>query len=141
MVEILKIIVGITNKLHDFLIKFSSVFGLHFNDKQLHFMVIAVIGMLIYIVVDKIFKAMSKYSISISSFIYTFTVLMVIVFGIEIEQKITNRGKMEFSDIVAGLWGFIVVFVIYIIIYNLICFIKKSIKKTHTKKNIEKHID
>ena len=49
--------------------------------------------MFIYVLVDKIFKAMSKYSISILSFIYTFTVLIVIVFGIEIEQKITKRGK------------------------------------------------
>lgn len=128
MVEILKIIVAIINKLHDFIIKFSSMFGLALNDKQLHFIIIGVIGMLIYIISDKLFKAMAKYSISISSFIYTFTVLVVIVLAIEVEQKITRRGNMEFADIVAGLWGFIAFFVIYIIIYNLICFIKKSIK-------------
>ena len=107
MVGILKFIVAIINELHDFITKFSSVMNLNLNDKDLHFIVIGIIGIFIYIVVDGLFKAMSKYSISILSFIYTFTVLIVIVFGIEIMQKITKRGHMEFLDIVAGLWGFI----------------------------------
>jgi len=139
MIEILKILVGITNELHDLLVKFSSVFGFNFNDKQLHFIVIAIIGMIIYIIVDKLFKAMSKYSVSILSFIYTFTVLMVIVFGIEIEQKITKRGNMDFADIVAGLWGFIASFIVYIIVYSFICLIKKSIKK-HTQKKMSQNV-
>ena len=138
MVEVLKFIVAITNELHDFLIKFSKGLGLNFDDKQLHFIVVAVMGMFIYIIVHKLFKAMAKYSISILSFIYTFTVLVVIVFGIEIGQKITKRGNMEFLDIVAGLWGFVAVFAIYTIIYSFIGFIKKKMKRTYTKKNIEK---
>ena len=140
MTKILKLIVATTNELHDFLINFSSVFGLDLNDKQLHFIVIAIIGMFIYIIVNKLFKVLAKYSISILSFIYTFTVLVVIVLGIEVEQKLTKRGNMEFADIVAGLWGFIVVFTIYIVIYNLIRFTIKSIKKSYAKKNIAKNI-
>jgi len=128
---ILKTIVTITNELHDFIINLCWRFDLHFDDKQLHFIVIAIIGMFIYIVVDMFFKSMSKYNISILSFIYTFTVLVVIVFGIEIGQKITRRGNMEFSDIMAGLWGFIASFVIYIVIYNFILFIKKNIRKNN----------
>jgi uncharacterized membrane protein len=134
MIKILKIIATLTNEIHDLLIKFSSLWNLDVNDKQLHFIVIAIIGMIIYFIVDKLFKAMAKYNISILSFIYTFTVLVVIVFGIEIQQKITQRGNMEFSDIVAGLWGFIVFFAIYIIIHNLIRFISKIIKKYISKK-------
>jgi hypothetical protein len=137
MTRILKIIAALTNELHDFLIKLSSFFGFDFNDKQLHFIIIAIIGMFIYFAVDKLFKAMSKYSISILSFIYTFTVLIVIVFAIEIQQKITRRGNMEFSDIVAGLWGFIVIFAMYIVILNLIRFTNKFIKKYMQKKNRE----
>lgn len=126
MVEILKIVVAISNELHDFIINFCWRFGLNVNDKQLHFIVIAIIGMLIYILVDRLFKTMSKYSISILSFIYTFTVLVVIVIGIEVGQKITGRGNMEFNDIVSGLWGFIAAFAIYVLVYNFIRFIKKK---------------
>lgn len=138
MVKMLKLMVTIVNKLHDLIEDFSSGFNTQLDDKQLHFIVIAIIGMIIYFIVNMAFKAMAKYSISILSFIYTFTVLLVIVFAIELEQKLTNRGQMEFADIVAGVWGFIAVFAVYIIIYNLISFIKKSIKKMHTGKNIER---
>ncbi|MBZ9609298.1 hypothetical protein G9F73_016015 [Clostridium estertheticum] len=138
MVEMLKVMVSIVNELHDLIENFSSGFNTQLDDKQLHFIVIAIIGMLIYFVVNMAFKAMAKYSISILSFIYTFTVLLVIVFAIELEQKLTNRGQMEFADIVAGVWGFIAVFAVYIIIYNLISFIRKSIKKIHTGKHIER---
>lgn len=138
MVKMLKLMVAIVNKLHDLIESFSSGFNTQLDDKQLHFIVIAIIGMLIYFIVNMAFKAMAKYSISILSFIYTFTVLLVIVFAIELEQKLTNRGQMEFADIVAGVWGFIAVFAVYIIIYNLISFIKKSIKKMHTGKNIKR---
>jgi hypothetical protein len=134
MIKILKFIVAITNELHDLLIDIFPNFGMQSNDKVLHFIVIGIIGMFIYIVVDKLFKIMSKYSISILSFIYTFTVLLVIVFGIEIMQKITKRGNMEFLDIVAGLWGFIAFFFVYTVLYNLIRYIKKSIKKYKQKR-------
>jgi len=137
MIDFFKGIVVFINKLHDFLLKSSSGMGMGFNDKQLHFMIMAMIGMVIYFVVNKVFKALAKYSVSILSFIYTFTVLLVITFAIEIEQKITKRGNMEFADIVAGVWGFIVVFFVYIIIYGLFLLIKKSIKNAR-KKPIEK---
>ncbi|MBK5242761.1 hypothetical protein [Clostridium sp.] len=134
MVEILKFIVAIINELHDLLTNVFPSFGTHSSDKELHFIVIGIVGMFIYIVVDKLFKIMSKYSISILSFIYTFTVLIVIVFAIEIMQKITKSGNMEFLDIVAGLWGFIAFFFVYTVLYNLIRYITKIIKKHNHKR-------
>ncbi|MEK6263576.1 MAG: hypothetical protein N2B06_02205 [Clostridium sp.] len=136
MVEILKFIVAITNELHDLLVDIFPGFGMHSSDKELHFVVIGLMGMFIYLIVDNLFKIMSKYSISISSFIYTFTVLVVIVFAIEIMQKYTKRGNMEFADIVAGLWGFIAFYFVYIVLYNLVRFIMKSVKK-HNHKQTE----
>lgn len=129
MIKILKMIVEIINEFHDILVKLSNTMGMKFNDKQLHFIIIGIIGMFIYLVVNKLFKVISKHSISLLSFIYTVTVLVVIVFGIEIGQKITNRGNMEFADIVAGLWGFTVLFLVYLVIYGAILLIKKIMKK------------
>jgi len=140
MIKILKMIVGIINEFHDILTKLFDSFGMQFSDKQLHFIIIGVLGMFIYLVVNKLFKAISKYSISILSFIYTVTVLIVIVFGIEIGQKITSRGNMEFADIVAGLWGFSALFIVYLIIYGAILLIKKGIKK-YTKKRQAKECE
>lgn len=129
MVAILKLISSITNNIHDLIVKIVGTMGLNITDKQLHFVVIAAIGMIIYLITNQIFKALAKYSISILSFIYTFTVLLVIVLGIEVEQKITKRGNMEFGDIVAGVWGFIAVFGIYLCLVGLVHLIKKWFKK------------
>lgn len=51
--------------------------------------------------------------------------MVVFVFAIEIEQKITKRGNMEFKDITAGLWGFLEFFGVYLAIKLVIYLIKK----------------
>lgn len=124
VVTIMKIIVSLVNYVHDSLNQILRHWMPGLTDKDLHFIVIGIIGLTIFILTDYLFKKLAKYNISIISFIYTFTVLMVIVFSIEIEQKITGRGSMEFSDIVFGLWGSIVLVVAYIlvrIIFKLVC--------------------
>ena len=134
MTGIIKLISSITNNFHDLIIKICGVLGINLSDKQLHFIVIAVIGMVIYLITNQVFKALAKYSIAVLSFIYTFTVLLVIVFAIEIEQKITKRGNMEFADIVAGVWGFIVVFSFYLLIVGIVYMIKRLVREYKKKK-------
>lgn len=114
MGDALKLIANIMNYFHDYLVLLSRFLGLNLNDKQLHFLVIGLLGIVLFIIVHKLFKYLVRYSITTISFIYTFTVLVVLVFAIEIGQKITGGGKMEFQDIVEGLWGFLVAFVIYL---------------------------
>jgi ABC-type amino acid transport system permease subunit len=123
-----------TNYLHDFFIWLFSAFGFHLSDKQLHFIIVAAIGMIIYIITNKLFKVLVKLNIAVISFIYTFTVLVVFVFAIEIEQKITNRGTMDFSDIVAGLWGFVIIFAAYLLLVGLFNWIKVLINKQINKR-------
>ncbi|SFH39374.1 hypothetical protein SAMN05660649_05041 [Desulfotomaculum arcticum] len=117
------------NNLHDLVIQITSVFNLDLTDKKLHFWLIGLIGLLVFLVSDMLFKFISKWSITIISFIYTFTVLIVLVFGLEIEQKITGRGSMEFSDIVSGLWGFIVLFSVYLSCRIIIGLVGKTMNK------------
>ena len=102
MVEILKLIASFINDLHDKVLDIVGIAGYTLNDKQLHFIFMAVIGILIFAFTQIVFKKLAKYSITAISFIYTFTVMVVIVFLIEIQQKLTNRGNMEFADIVYG---------------------------------------
>ncbi|GLC29698.1 hypothetical protein [Clostridium omnivorum] len=136
MVYLLKLISSITNNIHDFLIGLFKLLGYNMTDKQLHFLIIGIIGMVIFLVVNLLFKYIAKYSISAISFIYTFTVMVVFVFAIEIEQKITKRGNMEFKDITAGLWGFLEFFGVYLLIKLSIYLIKKGYTKIQKKKHI-----
>ena len=137
MVEILKLIASFINDLHDKVLDIISIAGYQLNDKQLHFIFMAVIGIIIFAFTQIIFKKLSKYSITAISFIYTLTVMIVIVFAIEIQQKLTNRGNMEFADIAYGLYGFIYVFFIYLLIKFIVLAIKylykKNSKREHAK--------
>lgn len=116
MKECIVFITNIINVLHDGLIYIFYLLGFSLSDKELHFWIIGIIGLLTFLSVYMIFKLLSKWKFSITaiSFIYTLTVMLVLVFAIEIQQGITTRGNMEFDDAIAGLWGFLVFFSIYI---------------------------
>ena len=128
MSNALKLITSMMNYFHDKLVLLSRYFGLHLNDKQLHFLVIGLLGIVLFLLVHKLFKYLVKYSLTAISFIYTFTVLVVLVFAIEIEQKLTGRGHMEFQDIVEGLWGFLVAFAIYLVFIIIARWVRRLIK-------------
>lgn len=136
MVEILKLAASFINDLHDKILDIVDIAGYSLNDKQLHFIFMALIGIIIFAFTQLIFKQLAKYSITAISFIYTLTVMIVIVFAIEIQQKLTNRGNMEFADIVYGLYGFIYIFLVYLLIKLIVLAIKKAYNKYSNNRNI-----
>jgi len=115
MKEIILIVVEIVNTLHDMILEITSYIGLDVTDKDLHLWILGIIGICIFGLTHAVFTFLSKYSITAISFIYTFTVMVVLVFAIEIQQQITGRGSMEFDDAVIGLWGFILFFSLYLL--------------------------
>ncbi|WP_226035011.1 hypothetical protein [Aquibacillus saliphilus] len=131
MREAIQLMADIVNEGHDVLIVLFQLLGFNLNDKQLHFWIIGIIGIVTFFFVYTFFKLLDKLKISttVFSFIYTFTVMIVLVFAIEIQQAITNRGNMEFADAVIGLWGFIVFFLVYVILALTILIIKKVLNK------------
>lgn len=132
MKELILLLATIVNEIHDVL---NQMFGLTMTDKDLHFWVIGTIGIVLFLVVYIVFKIIEKwkFSATILSFIFTFTMLTVLVFAIEIQQAITNRGNMEFADAIMGLWGFIVIFSVYAVIAGIIYSIYSRTKKRKKK--------
>ena len=128
----MRVSASIINNIHDFIVYILSAMGIDLTDKGLHFWTIGVIGIVLFLVADNVFKRLAKWSVSAISFVFTFLFLTVLVFGLEIEQKITGRGNMEFSDIVSGLWGFIALFMVYLIVIAAIYFIKRLCKGKRT---------
>jgi len=90
MREIVIQLADIVNTIHDVLV---NIFGFHMTDKELHFWVIGIIGMATFFVVYFFFKLLEKlkWSTGLFSFVYTFSVMVVLVFAIELQQAITNR--------------------------------------------------
>ena len=100
-------------QMHEMLMHLNDNIELRLDDKALHFIVMAVAGMLLFFLVHYVFTRLAKFSISAISFIYVFTVMTVLGFAIEIGQRITGTGDMDFADVVAGLYGVLAFFGVY----------------------------
>lgn len=136
MKEFIQILAEIVNNIHDFILVFvSNNINSNVTDKDLHFWIMGIIGILIFITVLFISNLISRlrFGITILSFLYTFTVMIVLVFAIEIQQALTSRGNMEFQDAVVGLWGFIVFFLVFVVISSLFILIKRFFKQTRRR--------
>lgn len=128
MAEILKLLVKIMAKIHNAIVRYCNVSFGGVSDKWLHFLIIGLLGMLMIAIIYPLFKELAKKNLIMAiSWIYVFTLLVVITFGIEIGQKITNTGNMEFSDIAAGLAGFLSMFAIMLLIWGIVVMIRKLI--------------
>lgn len=124
--------VGIIARIHNEIMQLNNAYEVNFTDKELHFLVIGILGMAMIFVIYPLFKYLAKRNHEmVIAWIYVFTVIVVITFAIEIGQKITSTGHMEFADIMYGIVGFIVMFVIFSIIrgiYHLILQLIQYIK-------------
>ncbi len=119
-------------QIHESLMHLNDDFELYLGDKEMHFIVMAVLGMMLFFMVHFVFKRLAKWSITAVSFIYVFTVMTVIGFAIEIGQKITGTGDMDFRDVVAGLYGvlgFFAVYTVYRLIVMLVQYLMRRRKK------------
>lgn len=104
-----------------------------FDDKQLHFIVIAVLGMAMFFVIYPLFKALSHNHVMTIAFIYVLTLIIGLTFAIEIGQKISGTGTMEFGDIVFGITGFILAYAIFAVIWEILIAIKNGISDLFKK--------
>ncbi len=115
-------------RVHTYLLTLNDSFEYVFSDKELHFIVIGILGMAMLFVVYPVFKALSKNHVMVIAWIYVFTLILVITFAIEIGQKVTNTGAMEFADIVFGVVGFLTLFVIFSAIRGIYHLIRNILK-------------
>lgn len=124
MGELLKWLTDLIARIHDKIMSVNDGREWGFNDKDLHFLVIGVLGIGLFFAVQIVFKWLAKHSVTAISWIYTFTVVLVITFAIEVGQRVTGTGHMESKDIYYGVWGFIVAFTIYLSIKGIIRLIR-----------------
>lgn len=114
MEQTIKLLAKLVNFIHDVIVDLTDFFGWPLTDKDLHFWLFGLLGFLIYVVVDRLFKWMAKWNLSLVSFLYTFTVMAVLALLLEVMQKVTKRGNMEFLDFIYGIWGFIAFWLVFV---------------------------
>ena len=115
---------------HDQILSINDSGQYYFNDKQLHFLVIGALGMLMIFIVYPLFKALAEHGHTmVVAWIYVFTLILVITFAIEIGQWYSGTGSMETMDIAYGVLGFLVMFFIFAVLRGIFKAIKGAFRK------------
>ena len=70
------------------------------------------------------------------TWLYVFTVIIVLAFAIEIGQWYTGTGVMESQDIAYGITGFLVMFLLFAILRGLYHGIKAMVEKDDRKTKV-----
>lgn len=135
MKEALYWCVELIARIHAFILRLNDAYEYNFSDKQLHFLVLGLLGMGLVFAIYPLFRWLAKRKHEmVITWIYVFTVMVVVTFAIEIGQKLTNTGNMEFADIVFGLAGFIVMFGAFSVIRILYHRIRDWLKQHREQK-------
>ncbi|MCR5383746.1 MAG: hypothetical protein K6E72_03780 [Saccharofermentans sp.] len=120
MTEILYTLIRHMAMIHDRIMTLNDAYEMYLSDKQLHFIVVGTVGIALLLVIYPLFKLLSKHHVLIIAWIYVFTMMVVMTFSVEIGQWLSGTGMMDMDDVVAGLTGFMVLFIIFAIIRAII---------------------
>lgn len=130
MGKVLYWLVELVAKIHTRLLQLNDAYEYNFTDKELHFLIIGALGMAMIFVVHPMFKWLAKNNhVMVISWIYVFTLIVVITFAIEIGQRITHTGNMEFADIMFGVFGFISMFLVFSVVRGIYHLIRRALQK------------
>ena len=127
MKAFLYFVVDLIAKAHDYLLRVNDRVELYLSDKQLHFLVIGILGLLLFFFTRWLFQKLNRNAIA---WIYTLTVVVGLTFAIEIGQYVSGTGSMELADIVVGIWGVLA----FGAAYTLIHYIAKALRKKGASK-------
>ncbi len=131
-------IVGWITRIHHYILRLNDAYEYNFTDKELHFLVIGILGMALIFAVYPVFRWLAnREHIMTIAFIYVFTLIIVITFAIEIGQKVTNTGNMEFADIMTGVIGFMMMYAVFAVVRQLCKTIYRGLRKSGKHENVE----
>ena len=123
-------IVRIVTYLHTKILGLNDSYEFYLSDKELHFYVVALTGVLLIVVLYPLFRYLVKHNKTLYIvWIYVFTFLLAFTLLIEIGQALTGTGMMDYMDTVAGLVGFMLASFWVFVIRWIYMFIKWVIRK------------
>ena len=138
MGKTLTMIVAWFTRVHNAILSLNDKFETSFTDKELHFLVIGAIGLALILLVYPVFRLLANHNRVLAiTWIYVLTVLLVLTFAIEIGQRITGSGMMDFSDVVAGMGGFFAVTAVIVVLHLLLWTVKSIVKAVRRARRAE----
>ena len=123
-------VVRFVTYMHTKILGLNDSYELYLSDKELHFFVVAIVGVLLIVVLYPLFRFLVKRNKTLYIvWIYVFTFLFAFTLLIEIGQRLTGTGMMDYMDTVAGLVGFMLASFWVFVIRWIYMFIKWVIRK------------
>jgi len=123
-------IVELIARIHAHILTLNDAVEYNFSDKELHFLVIGLLGMGLVLLIHPVFKLLAKTGHEmVITWIYVFTLIVVLTFAVEIGQTVTNTGVMEFADIVFGIAGFFAMFAVFAAVRGVIRMIARLLRR------------
>ena len=128
--DILVKAVSLVTYMHSRILGINDSNELFLTDKELHFYTVAVFGVILLLCLYPLFKYMVKRNKTmLITWIFVFVFLVGFTLLIEVGQKLTGTGDMDYLDTVAGLMGFILASVILLIIREIWLLLKLLFNK------------
>lgn len=129
MESILESLMVLIARSHSYILSLNDAYEKNFTDKELHFLVIGLIGIALVLVIFPLFKLLSRNHVLVIVFIYVFSLILVLTFAIEIGQWYSGSGTMDFDDVIFGVMGFLFMFVVFAVVREIILVIWRIVKK------------
>lgn len=118
MYRIINLFISFISKTHAKILTLNDAYGWALSDKWLHFIIIGIFGFCMLLIIQPIFKWLVNHDGTVLiTFIYVFTVVVVVTLAIEIGQAWSGTGDMDKYDVMSGIAGFFVAFGVYLLGY------------------------
>ena len=112
--------VSLVTYMHGKILGINDSNELFLSDKELHFYTVAIFGVILLFCLYPLFRYMVKRNKTLLiTWIFVFVFLVGFTLLIEVGQKLTGTGDMDYLDTMAGLLGFIIASVILLIIREI----------------------
>ena len=128
--DILVKAVSLVTYMHGKILGINDSNELFLSDKELHFYTVAIFGVLLLFCLYPLFRYMVKRNRTLLiTWLFVFVFLVGFTLLIEVGQKLTGTGDMDYLDTVAGLMGFVLASIIILVIRGFWLLIKMLLGK------------
>ena len=133
----LRYIMELVAFVHDCILFLNDEFGWNLADKELHFVVMGMIGCVVVVVLYPMLRRLHRFrSAMLLTWIHAFMIVAMLAISIEIGQGITHTGSMEFMDIIYGVFGFVamsfLLYAVWILVHIAVSICRKCIRRSYS---------
>lgn len=129
MTEFFRRIVYEIANIHAYILHLNDRFAIHLSDKDLHFLVFAMLGLIGLALVYPVFRFLHRRNMVLTAaWIYVFTLIVILCFAIEFGQHISGTGSMDLADVIAGVGGFLAMSAILALLRSLYMLLKRLLR-------------